>query len=192
MIVNVFVVEKRDLLDHQISDFFSRYWSETHTRIALFVTFFGTGGFLIPAYLIVGIFLWIRKKKKYAISAVVIALVSLLLGLFLKEIFRRDRPLPPNFDGAGGYSFPSGHALGGFTFSGVMIYLVWKSGLSKTLKWIYTLLLSVFALLIAMSRIYLHVHFATDTIGSFFLALIWLSLSFLCFQFIQEKKQYNG
>jgi undecaprenyl-diphosphatase len=182
---------KNDFFDSQAFDFFSGFRTGEHTRIALFITFFGTGGFLIPAYLLIGFFLWKKGEKIYAIQNVAIALISLLLGLLLKEVFKRDRPAPPNLDGAGGYSFPSGHALGAFTFSGLMIYLVWKSSLSTVTKWIASLLLFGFALLIAMSRIYLHVHFATDTIGSFLLALIWLSLSFICMHFIRERILHN-
>jgi undecaprenyl-diphosphatase len=47
--------------------------------------------------------------------------------------------------------------------------------------------LFLFACLIGLSRIYLHVHFASDVIGSLLVTLVWLSLSFMVIQRIQKN-----
>ena len=186
-IADEIVVEKKDLFDSKAFQALNIYTSISHTKIALFITFFGTGNFLIPAYLLTILYLVRRKRKKYAIMIAVIAIVSMLLGFALKEIFRRSRPGLVFLEHAGGYSFPSGHSMGGFTFSGIMIYMIWKTTMKRYMKWIFSVLLFVFALLIGLSRIYLHVHFASDVIGSFFVTLIWLSFSFISLQLIQKR-----
>ena len=119
----------------------------------------------------------------------IVALVSLLSGWLLKDIFQRPRPIQPLISGAGGYSFPSGHSLGGFTFSGVLIYLLWNSTIRTSLKWILSLALSVFALLIGLSRIYLRVHFASDVLGSLLVTIVWLSLTFIVLETIDKTNQ---
>ena len=111
---------------------------------------------------------------------------SLLLGWFLKPTFHRIRPPYPLISGAGGYSFPSGHALGGFIFTGVLIYLVWKTRKKIQLKCILSILLTTYGMLVGLSRVYLHVHYATDIAGSFLIALAWLSLTYLCFRIIYK------
>ena len=104
---------------------------------------------------------------------------SLLLGLVLKEIFRRPRPALEHLDAAGGYSFPSAHTLGGFTFCGIMIYLVMQMRLSLAVKIILAITLFLFACLIGISRIYLHTHYASDTLASLCAAIFWLGLFYI-------------
>jgi undecaprenyl-diphosphatase len=46
-------------------------------------------------------------------------------------------------------------------------------------------------MMIGLSRIYLHVHFSSDVLGSFLVALTWLSLSFIVLHQSQKGKQYK-
>jgi len=116
---------------------------------------------------------------------------SLLLGWILKPLFHRSRPGLPLVGGAGGYSFPSGHALGGFIFCGVLLLLLWKSRINFYLKWILTFFIFAFGLIIGISRIYLHVHYATDVLGSLFITLAWFSLSYIFFRLIFKQKLHE-
>ena len=95
----------------------------------------------------------------------------------------------PLISGAGGYSFPSGHSLGGFTFSGVSIYLLWKSTLQPYQKWILSLFSLTLAILIGLSRIYLRVHFASDVLGSLLVTIVWLSLTFILLETIEKSNE---
>ena len=188
-IVDEMVVEKGNLFDAEVFKFISSYISPFNTQFAQIVTFFGTGTFLIPAYLII---IWYHvkiKKKPDAIMVAIVATVSLLSGWLLKDIFHRPRPPLPLVSGAGGYSFPSGHSLGGFTFSGVLIYLLWNSHLRTSIKWILTVTLLLFGLLIGMSRIYLRVHFASDVLGSLLVTIVWLSLTFIIVETIEKTNR---
>lgn len=185
------VIESEDIFDSRMFGFMSSLTSTTNTKIALFITIFGSGEFLIPAYAL--ILFYFLKKRKYHVAAViaVFSLISTVSGWMLKDIFHRARPLTPLIQGVGGYSFPSGHSLGGFTFVGVVIYMIFLSKVSLTGKWILAILSFLFGVLIGLSRIYLHVHFASDVLGSLFVALTWLCLSFIVllqFQNFSEKR----
>ena len=118
----------------------------------------------------------------------IVASVSLLSGWLLKDIFHRARPISPLISGVGGYSFPSGHALGGFIFSGVLLLLLWKTRRNIYLKWGLSFLIFLFGMSIGLSRIYLHVHYATDVIGSLFITLAWFALSYIFFRLIFKHK----
>lgn len=158
------------------------------TRIAMGITFLGTGSFLVPMYALIVIYCVRKKQAKYARMVLVIALSSLILGWLLKAIFHRPRPLYPLVSGAGGYSFPSGHALGGFIFSLTVLYLVWQTQKPLYLKWICSLVIIAFGALVGLSRIYLHVHYATDVLGSLFITLAWCPIFYVFFQFYHMNK----
>ena len=186
-IADEIVVEGSGLFDARVFRAIDSISSSQLTRVALVVTFFGTGFFLIPAWGII-IYYFVRKKRiPEALWVGAVALTSLLLGLLLKELFQRPRPRLPFLEHAGGFSFPSGHSLGGFTFSGVMIYLIRNSGLSSIRKNAFTVFFILFGVLIGLSRVYLHVHFASDVIGSFCVTGVWLSLSLIVVRLFQKK-----
>src|ERR1035438_3878268 len=109
-----------------------------------------------------------RRFLKYVMMISTMVVSSLLLGWLLKAVFHRSRPPYPLVGGAGGYSFPSGHALGGFIFCGILLFLVWKTLNNYYIKWLLSSFITVFGMCIGLSRIYLHVHYATDILGSFF------------------------
>ena len=153
-------------------------------RIALFFSLFGTGAFLIPAYLIIVHFLIKLKYEKYAFMVFTIVVTSLLCGWLLKFIFHRHRPSVPLVHGAGWYSFPSGHALGIFTFSGICLFLLWKMNGSIYRKWLLSILLIILGCTVGLSRIFLHVHYATDVIGSLFFSVFWILSVYITFRMI--------
>ena len=188
-LVHSIIPEKVDMVDTSAFLFFDSYISPVHTRIAMVVTFFGTGSFLIPSYMLITFYLFRKKFVNYAVIVLVIAVSSLLLGWLLKEMFHRARPLNPLVGGAGGYSFPSGHALGGFIFSGALIWLIWQAKRNVYLKWMLSLFIAAFGTMIGLSRIYLHVHYATDVLGSLFVTFIWYSLLYIFFRLIYKGEK---
>ena len=188
IIADQIVIENKDQVDFRIFRWVSSFVSPFHTKIALFVTFFGSANFLVPAYLVIIFYYLYLKKKREAILIFIVAVISVLSIFILKDIFHRHRPLSPLIPGVTGYSFPSGHSLSGFTFSGMMIYLIFKSTIRLYLKWIFAILLILLAFLIALSRIYLRVHFPSDVIGGLLVTTVWLSLTFIVVTTIERKR----
>jgi undecaprenyl-diphosphatase len=99
-----------------------------------------------------------------------------ILRLF-KEIFKRHRPIDPLIRNVTGFSFPSGHSFSSFTFFGLLIYILWKTGIKRVWKILLTIVLFLFGAIIAFSRVYLRVHYPSDVVAGFCLSIIWLMLS---------------
>ncbi len=148
------------------------------TRFIQFITFFGNHMFLIPANLLLVIyFLFIKKHKWYSIKVPVVAIGGVCLMFLLKQIFNRPRPLIPLLEPVSGLSFPSGHAMMSMSFYGLLIVLAWENEYSRKWKWMITIPLVLFILLIGFSRIYLRLHYFSDVIAGFAVGIVWLTLS---------------
>jgi len=145
------------------------------TKIMTVITFFGSKHFLVPAYVILVLyFLFGKKDVVLAITIGIIRIVSKFFILGSKVIFKRIRPEDPIGTPAGGFSFPSGHAISSFTFFGLLIYLIWSTTLRKVWKIIISLTLFLCACTIAFSRVYLRVHYATDVLAGICVSSILL------------------
>jgi len=187
IIINEFIIEREELFDSKVFAWISQFQSPVTTKLALMMSFFGTPYFLIPPYLVL-IIVFIRQgKKSDAIIIAVLAVVSSLCGWVLKEYFQRSRPSSPLVKQVSGYSFPSGHSLAGFTICGIVIYIIHRSQMRGPYKMLLSLLVAIFGLLIALSRIYLQVHFASDVLASFFVTIVWLSLTFICHRLLKTN-----
>jgi undecaprenyl-diphosphatase len=80
-------------------------------------------------------------------------------------------------DDVSGFSFPSGHALISVVFYGLFIHMVWHEVKTKWLRTALITVLGILILLIAFSRIYLRVHYASDVIAGIAVGFIWLVLA---------------
>jgi len=171
-------LDRKDEIDNQAFAFMAQHVSPFNTEVMQFFTFLGTHSFLIPANIVlVSYFLVIRKHRWYSIKIPVVAISSVLLMYLLKFIFNRPRPLIPLLEPAHGLSFPSGHALNSVAFYGLLIYLVWRNVTNVTFRVLLMTALGFIILMIGLSRIYLHVHYATDVMAGFCVGLMWLLIS---------------
>ncbi|MHA4809998.1 phosphatase PAP2 family protein [Flavitalea flava] len=182
------VYEHEDAFDESVSAFISNHSNPALIDTMRAITFFGSSGFLIPAYvLLVGYFLF-KRKYPYVVNISIIALSSFGLMVGLKSIFHRQRPQLPVIKGITSYSFPSGHSLSSFIFCSILGYLIWNSTIRPVWRWVLIFLLSLFTLMIGLSRIVLNVHFATDVIGGLCMGVTWVILSFWVLKKFSRKE----
>jgi membrane-associated phospholipid phosphatase len=171
------VGENETGFDNKVFHFFSAWNSPEFITVSRIFTFFGSTYFIIPAYIILIIFLWVIRRRSDAINVAIVAASSTLLVLVLKQFFHRHRPDLPLLKALTNFSFPSGHALSSFIFCSVLIYLVDKGKLGLKWKWIFSILLILFSICIGISRIVLRYHYATDVIAGFCLGFAWVIFS---------------
>ncbi|HEU5021363.1 MAG TPA: phosphatase PAP2 family protein [Bryobacteraceae bacterium] len=108
------------------------------------------------------------ERRRDAIVFVATALAAEVLMEILKLAFHRARPIPFFAERPGSYSFPSGHALKSAVF-----YLLLASLASR--HWTVRAGAALLALLIGISRIYLGVHYPTDVLGGYAIAVVCLA-----------------
>jgi len=168
-----------DVLDNEIYrldvigyNFISDYIiSDNITPIVKVITQFGGATFLIALATI--LLMAIKDKKKGFLIWINLA-SSALLNQILKHIVQRPRPTEHRIIDESGYSFPSGHSMVSAAFYGFLIYLIYKNVKNKYLKWGLITILSLLIFLIGTSRIYLGVHYTSDVLAGFLVAISYL------------------
>jgi undecaprenyl-diphosphatase len=111
------------------------------------------------------------ERRRDAIVFVVTVLAAEAFMEILKVAFHRARPVPFFAGRPGDYSFPSGHALKSAVF-----YILLASLASR--NWAVRAAAVLLALLIGTSRIYLGVHYPTDVLGGYAVAVVCLAAAF--------------
>ena len=180
------VMNKSIYIDNIVYDFIcDNFMSERMTNVVKILTSLGSA--LVIIILTIVLFIAI-KNKKIAISVVINLIVITILNNLLKIIFLRPRPDVNNLILESGYSFPSGHSATGMAFYGSLIYLIYKYVNNKKIKIPLIIFLSLIIVAIGLSRIYLGVHYASDVLGGFLLAIVYLIIFITISNKYIEKK----
>ena len=147
--------------------------SDALTPILRYVTEFGNAVVL----LIISVCLIAFVKNKRTSRLIITNLVGItVLNQLLKNIVQRPRPELHNIIKEIGYSFPSGHSMVSAAFYGLIIYFIYKNASNKKISNILITILSTLILLIGFSRIYLGVHYTSDVLAGFLIAIAYLIL----------------
>ena len=157
--------------DNSVYEVVTLFKNDYVTNFYKFVTFFGSTGFIIGLCVFFLVIFW--KNKKGLIIALCL-IVSTILNNVIKVIVRRERPLSLMLVEETTFSFPSGHTMASVSMYGLLMYFVYKSNLSKGVKITLITGLALLTLAIALSRIYLGAHYATDVLAAIIVSSIWL------------------
>ncbi|KND50719.1 MAG: Phosphatase [Parcubacteria bacterium C7867-003] len=148
----------------------------TSTRTPTVTEFFGilTSIFdLSPTFFLVLFFLvfimYKAKGLKYSILFLSTILSAIFIVYVLKNIFDTSRPLGGVVYAYGG-SFPSYHATIGAVFF-VMLMYIFHGSFKSRLAMIFNIFSVSFIILVALSRVYLGVHWLTDVVVGVVLGL---------------------
>lgn len=151
-----------------------------------FISLFGNG--FIPHIItaITALIFIIFRLRYEAIGIVFSAGIGALINFLIKLLIRRPRPtddIISILQEPGGLSFPSGHVAFYVCYFGFLFFLVYRNMERTSLIRIPLLiLLALPILLIGFSRIYLGVHWASDTLGAYLWSSVWLTISLSLYQ----------
>jgi undecaprenyl-diphosphatase len=136
----------------------------------------GAGVFLVVLGVIIGWRLVSLGRRRQAVFLTIAGLGGEVIDQALKFGFQRPRPLVFFGPQLVTYSFPSGHALVSCCFYLAVAQILVDDQWSRARKlavWTLAILLTG---LIGLSRIYLGVHYPTDVLGGYAVAIAWLSI----------------
>lgn len=168
--------------DERIQDAIFPDTAATHDQlltIAIFITSFGSFSMSLIIALGAATLCWVFLRSKAYSFAILSSFTAMwVLNTLIKEILQRERPSLQHLVEAGGYSFPSGHAMISMGFYG-MIFAIWaiERKIRERSLFLPCVLGALLIILIGLSRIYLGVHFPTDIVGGYIAGIIWLAFT---------------
>lgn len=181
-------------LDEVIGSQFHSGRRDALTWVFIIITRMGDGWFVGLFVTFASIYIW-RFEGNRRLAIWYFLTVSVGAGgvnQLVKFFFRRPRPTHvEHLITQGGYSFPSGHAMGAVVAYGALLFLIIRASRKTKTTVIASCILIPFILLIGISRIYLGVHYPSDIIGGFSLGLAVLSLSIGLYSASLKDKGYK-
>ena len=183
VITNEVILVKEETIDFMVFKFLQTHFiSDQVTGSMYAITQLSSVQLMKVAYPLLIIVLLLFKYYRKALFTFVAGVGGLLLIYGMKIFYERARPPFPILYKEESFSFPSGHATFSFIFYGTLAYFIWLTDLPKTWKYITMTFLVLLSLAIGFSRVYLHVHYASDVLGGFCLGYSWLFLMIYTFR----------
>ena len=159
-------------LDLKINAYVIRVANPGLTGFLGTITDLGSIYLVVMVAVIVGVILFIRKNWWRLLSLFLAVGIGQAVLNILKVAFQRPRPKTEMF--VFSYSFPSGHVFSATVIYGFCIYLTFRFIKNAPVKWIVSTLLALLIFLIGFSRIYLGVHWLSDTLAGYVTGFAWL------------------
>ena len=138
----------------------------TNTRIVEKITYLGGPRIAAILSIIVSLYMFIRHNFKAGIWSASTLVIGNLINVLAKNLIQRPRP-SDKLVAIGGYSFPSGHTFGTALFIFFVVFLIVPQIKDVMLRRILTFLGFLWILIIALTRVYLHVHYPLCRSGSY-------------------------
>lgn len=170
-------------IDTNILQFMVEHTNEYLTVVMNIITFFGTIG---GVTLILILMIFISRFQKEMLLYSVLVLFTYLINGFMKNIVMRPRPNITHLTFADGYSFVSGHSSISIVLSVTLIAFFVPKIKKAVLRNGITVFLCIMPFCIAISRMYLRVHYFTDILGGWFVAVTYLCILYFGFYFIAD------
>ncbi len=185
------VTEKMFFFDDFVRNGATTYTPEIIVQFFYYFTILGSKEGVIPILLLSAILI-IWKKKDYIAASVLIIGVILVneLNKWLKDLTGRERPMIG--PGAESLSFPSGHAMVGLFFYGLLAYFLIIYTKDKWNKSVILIGATLFIFLLGISRIFLDYHYASDILAGYAAGYVCLVIFVSLYEWLINRKAKNA
>lgn len=160
--------------DVAVLEWMKAHHTPTLSRLAVELTYLGTGTVVLMIVGVATLFLWHTEHKVSARFLLAAVAGSILLNNVLKLVFRRERPSVFDWGtDAVSLSFPSGHAMSATVCYGTVAYLVIRLQKHRISRVLTAFGATLLILTICTTRLYLGVHYPTDVVGGIICGIAW-------------------
>jgi len=174
--------------DQEIIEVIQSMISTQNTEWMLFITALGSVKWITIFVILSVMILLFKKKISLAVFFIVSSGIGALFNIWLKWLFKRERPDILPIISEESYSFPSGHAMGSFIFYGSLAFVIIHLVHQKSWRIVGLVINTILILCIGLSRIYLGVHFPSDIIGGYLAGAAWLYTCIILFHYYEYRQ----
>jgi membrane-associated phospholipid phosphatase len=187
------VVEGETGVDHEVARTLHAHATPGWTDVFTVVTWLGNLTTLVAVLLVGTIFLARRRYYRDLQFLLLAALGTKVLTEIFKWSFQRDRPFFPDpLATESTYSFPSGHSSMSMAIYGSLAIIVARRVTNTAARVAIVGGAALLIALIGFSRIYLGVHYLTDVIAGYALALGWMLVCVLALQLRWRRRDQTS
>ena len=178
------------VIDARVAAWFHGHAVPGTTRLMLLITHLHNLRGISMLALILALFLVWKRQWDWLVALIVVVPGGMLLNVLTKSAFRRERPtFADPLLALDTYSFPSGHVAAATLIYGLLAAFI----VAKVEAWrgrvLITLLACLIVALVALSRVYLGVHYLSDILAAVAESLAWLAL---CLTAVDTLKRRYG
>jgi membrane-associated phospholipid phosphatase len=145
--------------------------TSSRNDVALAVSRFGSTPVVLTVAAALALVAWPRCRS-LAVAIVLLALARPLVEFGLKELVDRERPVGDRLVNGRGPSFPSGHPFAAAASWGFVPLVVALYTRRRRLWWASVVGAWTLIVLVAVSRVWLGVHWASDVVGGVLVAVL--------------------
>ncbi len=170
-------------LDKNVLDIVLRQRGDTRSGFFLFFTYLGNWEIIASLSSVILCVMFLARKIRAMWFFIATLIAGQLSSSLFKLLLARSRPDTAHaLIEQGGYSFPSGHALGAFFFYGVLAYFLYTLAQTKATRVSITFLATILIGLIGVSRLYLGVHWLSDVVAGWIMGATILIVFIVFFE----------
>jgi membrane-associated phospholipid phosphatase len=138
--------------------------------LAVLLTKLGSAWTVLPVLSAIALLLFRKRRWRTVAYLLIVSLGNVIINRTAKEFIHRIRPQlwvskAPEFD----YAFPSGHAMTSMTLVAILVILSWH----RPQRWLVVSFGIFYLFTIGWTRLYLGVHFPSDIVAGWMVALAW-------------------
>ncbi len=128
------------------------------------------GNYATIGVIVLAFWLWRQKAPLNALLLIFSLAGAVLFNSLLKLLFARPRPtIIQQLVVENNYSFPSGHTIAAVAIYGLLAVWLWQQR-----RWWWATLCGLWPLAVALSRVYLGVHYPSDVLASLAVGSLWI------------------
>ncbi|MEH1923322.1 phosphatase PAP2 family protein [Nostoc sp.] len=138
--------------------------------LAVTLALVGLPWMAIPILGAIALILLLQKRWRSLAYLLTASLGSVIINRTAKQLMHRVRPqLWESIAPESSFAFPSGHAMTSITLVAILLFLTWAT----SWRWLVLIFGSLYIIAIAWCRLYLGVHFPSDILAGWMVALGW-------------------
>ncbi|TFW31654.1 phosphatase PAP2 family protein [Massilia horti] len=176
------------VLDAQLAQWFHAHATPALTRVMLFVTHWHSVAGILAMVVLLAAWLWQRRERYWVLALVAAVPGGQLLNVLMKTAFQRPRPqFDDPFLTLPTYSFPSGHTVAATLLYGFLACYVFRHVRDWRWRCAALVLACLLVALVALSRMYLGVHYLSDVLAAVCEGCAWLAICLAATTSLQRR-----